>query len=403
MSEGGYLPWKRTLDSHRAPYFRMDDVHKPLPAPPKGFSWVRDAKGNYELREDPCLREMAVDEEKSGDEVPDYVDHVVVSSDTLAGLSLKYGVHRREIRRANNFEGDNVRTREVMRIPLGNQKQGGAMAQEDTLEVRTQRFRNATRLGAIEARIYLEAAEYDVDKAIAAAKEDDIFEEDALLNAKLAAPVETCKAHDSALKQQKVKASVVEEESLSLVVHLDRASDLRDAGVLASMQIYVVAALWAGADRIAEGYSCAVPKTDKWRWLPTEAGSTIDLKAPASYFTFDHDLTLTLHIKTKNDVLSDGDVGSSKSLPLSRLADGAINAIGVDTGGEILISITAPPTLPRNVVRAVAVRSPLGSDDDENPFVAADASALDDPIITAVAVRVDDHLHPPHQDPSTES
>mmetsp|Transcript_1122 Transcript_1122/g.3822 ORF Transcript_1122/g.3822 Transcript_1122/m.3822 type:complete len:410 (-) Transcript_1122:206-1435(-) len=368
MAEGGRYPWKRTPEGARAPYLKFpEDIHKPLPPPPKGFDWYRDERGNYELRattqRDPVDEASSEDEEKE-EQRPDFVQHVVLPSDTLAGLSLRYGVPRSEICRANGFEGEKVKTKEVLRIPLRKQKRGGATAQEDTKEVRLQKFKNATGLGSIEARIYLEATNYDVDKAVENARSDDLFELDASLNAKLAAPVETCKAHAAATKVVAAEEQNNCNASFLLVVHLDRASHLRDAGVLASMDVYVVAALWSGSERVAVGSSCAVGKTDAWRWLPTQPGSTIELRAHSTAFANEAALCLTLHLKTKNQLLNDGDVGVSKKLPLSRLVDGAVHAVGVDTGGELRVSITAPNTLPRDAVRAVAVRSV----DDDNPF-----------------------------------
>lgn len=103
---------------------------------------------------------------------PALVDHVVLESDTLMGLCLKYGVRPRELHKHNPaFDGRSLRGCEVLVVPW---KRG--LRQNATREVKLQMFRAATRLDVCTAEFYLDAAQGDLDEAFAAKRRDDIFE-----------------------------------------------------------------------------------------------------------------------------------------------------------------------------------------------------------------------------------
>mmetsp|Transcript_952 Transcript_952/g.3773 ORF Transcript_952/g.3773 Transcript_952/m.3773 type:complete len:521 (-) Transcript_952:389-1951(-) len=501
VTEGGIHPWKR-LPADGVQYWDPKVMKTRLPPPPPGAFWVRDERGHYELKyetrgvrggaargeddetktTEPTSSEAASSEETPGggpkatnkDDDDDsrsggVKEHVVLPTDTLSGLSIKYGVSRAELRRWNRLldaAEDCVRTRETLVIPpLSKARRARGQTRQprqlETRDVAIQRFRNATRLGRIEAEVYLEAASWDLAAALKRARADDAFEADAArFHAELEARAASEAAFSEGRRSQKNKNCVV--------VHLDSAEGLNDLGVLTPMDVYVVATLWAGDRLVAEGASCAVAKSgSRWRWLPTQEGSTVQLALPTAAPTtttssaaatepapedddgwtlchadaaevVDHDsggkkkkasravgtavdddidprdLTLTFVVRARNHLLDDADVGRSKRLPLSRLVDHALHAVSVDTGGELALSVTAPDTVPRDCVRAVAVPR----DDSENPFIdvsvpattiAADApgspprgtsSSDDDPlsalvhpvVVEAVAVRADDNL-----------
>ncbi|KAJ8598764.1 hypothetical protein CTAYLR_009869 [Chrysophaeum taylorii] len=347
--EGGLLSWKR-LPPDKVKYWDPKEALKPLPSPPPGWVWVRLPNGVYELMDARSSPDAANEEKEEEKSVPEMVEHVVVASDTLAGLRLRYGVSATELRRHNAFEGENFRMCEVLRIPRGKGKR--RRPQEDTLEVKLQRIRNATRLGAIEARFYLDQAGGDVAAAIRAAQADCEFEAAA-------------------------RTPIVLQARRAVVVHFDSATDLRDAGLLGPMDVYAVAELWAGTSRIAEGTSCAVRgAAGAWRWCPTQSGASVDLPYDDA-----QNLALAFEIKSPNDLMPDTRVGRTKRLPLSRLVDSALHAVTVDSGGALHLSLKAPPDVARDAVRAVALFP------DDNPFLPYPDSP---PLVTAVAVRVDD-------------
>jgi len=237
---------------------------------------------------------------------------------------------------------------------------------------------NATRnLGKTEAVLYLDAAGWDAAKAVAAAKADDAFEAArvAEVNAQLAAVAST---------------------RPSVVVHVESARNLHDVGILAVMDVYVVATLWAGAEILAQGMSNAVKAsggTSAWRWDPQAGGSSLQL--PLRDDRAD-DLALSFAVMAPNDVLADTHVGTTKRFPLRRLV-AAVHDVGVDTGGDLRLSIKAPDYIKRDAVRAVAVSS------DDNPFLQPVVLGRADyppiPLVDAVAVRVEDRDTPRHTPP----
>lgn len=113
--------------------------------------------------------EALVDQEEDR---PALVDHVVLESDTLMGLCVKYGVRPRDLHKHNpSFDGRSLRGCEVLVVPW---KRG--RRQNATREVKLQMFRAATRLDVCTAEFYLDAARGDLDEAFAAKRRDDVFE-----------------------------------------------------------------------------------------------------------------------------------------------------------------------------------------------------------------------------------
>lgn len=368
---------RKRIAANKIRYWNPVDAQKPLPAPPPGLVWVRASDGMFELLDMRTDGEVEADEVDDGIEAQDeFAEHVVLPSDTLAGIRLRYGVSATDLRRCNAFQGDNFRMCTILKIPLAKSSRRQRFPyQSETREVVIQRFRIATGLGEIEAGLYLDEADWQLQKAIASARADDAFEASrvAELNSRLAPLAKSCR---------------------TVVVHIESASHLKDSGILMAMDVYVVAHLWDGTNLLAQGRSCVVRAVrESWRWCPTQRGSTVILPIESTC----GNLALSLAVMAPNELIPDTHVGSTKRLPLKRLVDGAVHAIGVDTGGELCISIAAPDDIARDAVRAVAIDA-----NDENPFIqpiATDAV----PVVTAVAVRVDEPPPTYDEPPQTET
>eukprot|EP01039_Chlorochromonas_danica_P006425 gene6425-7084_t len=169
--EGGIYPWKTQKIDCSSP--SLDSYGKPLPPPPTGFVWERQADGSWILSKhtdvSPGPNSITLTS-------PSVIEHVVMPEDTLQGLCLRYRVSAVDLRRANLFSGNNFHFKKTLRIPLV----AGSIIQPqlDSPEVKLQLFVNATGEGRVEARLYLEDHNWDVDKAIKAWKEDENWNND---------------------------------------------------------------------------------------------------------------------------------------------------------------------------------------------------------------------------------
>eukprot|EP01031_Cornospumella_fuschlensis_P045006 gene45006-55056_t len=169
--EGGFLPWRTQKIDCNSP--DLDSYGKPLPPPPVGYFWERLEDGSWILKR---YDEQEVHDGRIQFTQPSVIEHVVMPEDTLPGLCLRYNVTATDVRRMNIFSGNNIHFKKSLRIPI----QSGAFIQpqSDTLEVKVQKFKNATGESNKEAHIYLEEHNYDVDKAIAAWKGDENWAKD---------------------------------------------------------------------------------------------------------------------------------------------------------------------------------------------------------------------------------
>lgn len=103
---------------------------------------------------------------------PLLVDHVVLESDTLSGLCIRYGVRPRDLKKHNpSFDGRSLRGCDVLIVPWTRGER-----QNVTREVNVQKFRAATHLDRRSAAFYLDAANGDLDEAFGAKRRDDVFE-----------------------------------------------------------------------------------------------------------------------------------------------------------------------------------------------------------------------------------
>mmetsp|Transcript_15991 Transcript_15991/g.54589 ORF Transcript_15991/g.54589 Transcript_15991/m.54589 type:complete len:378 (+) Transcript_15991:259-1392(+) len=277
---------------------------------------------------------------------------------------VRYGVKRRELLILNFLEKDHeLKGRTNLKIPCRDRKDP-TIRQVQTDEVVLQLFRNATGLGKIEAKIYLDLAKWDLNSAIDKARADDYFEECARPEAKVFA------------ESRSVSPD-------SVMVHLDCARGLVDVGLLQSMDVYVVAVLVAGGDVArSQSAAAAASKEGVWAWSAAQQGSTLELAHKALEAK---GVGVRFEVYAANDVVADTLVGSTASVPLERLSDGALHVVEVDTGGELSLSLGAPAHVKSKseFVRAVAVPA--------NPFDAFDAAraAVSIPLVTAVEVRAD--------------
>ena len=91
---------------------------------------------------------------------PTVIEHVLMPSDTLAGITLKYNVSSTELRRANSFSGNKIAFgQKTIKIPL--RRRGQVVQVQDPSDpgVVLEKFRSITLEGDIEARYYLEEGE----------------------------------------------------------------------------------------------------------------------------------------------------------------------------------------------------------------------------------------------------
>jgi hypothetical protein len=81
------------------------------------------------------LRKLLAEDSDSGEPVPPltYLKHVVLPEDTLAGLCVKYKITPLELRRANNFSGNNLQLApSVLLIPQSTTTSGAGALPQDT-------------------------------------------------------------------------------------------------------------------------------------------------------------------------------------------------------------------------------------------------------------------------------
>eukprot|EP00752_Nemacystus_decipiens_P018734 g16796.t1 len=193
MSDGRWYP---STNIRPTPDYK--ELAKPLRLPPDGFKWRRLEDGAWELMSTAAKavnmddgeegenkgQGMEKKEEKElGEEKEsglDFLEHVVMPDDTLAGICIKYKVKDRELRRLNGFVGDLFRTCDVLIIPnrfsAGHQPTQRAGKTPVTRDDMIQIFRKESQLGPQEARFYLETNAWDLAEALAEWHEENRWE-----------------------------------------------------------------------------------------------------------------------------------------------------------------------------------------------------------------------------------
>jgi hypothetical protein len=113
MTEGGHIAsWKRqAIDQHRGPPGSYANLQDPLPDPPEGMRWIQD----QDTREWSLERKMEEDtfavEITQREDIfnSDFFQHDIQTSDTFAGICLRYKISPAELRRENGgFSGTNL-------------------------------------------------------------------------------------------------------------------------------------------------------------------------------------------------------------------------------------------------------------------------------------------------------
>ena len=146
----------------------MRRARSSLPNPPAGQQWIR-VNNDWQLVSTPDDADApAPPPEPSAPR-----EHVVLPSDTLQGLCLRYKTTARKLKQANpalDLGNSSLRGVAVLRIP------GSGPAQPVTEEVQMARLRAAVpSLSASEARFYL-SVEATVEGAVARARADAAWE-----------------------------------------------------------------------------------------------------------------------------------------------------------------------------------------------------------------------------------
>lgn len=206
----GIYSWKQQRIECNSP--DLDSFGKPLPPPPAGLYWQRNADRSWELRSIDALRASTSDSDKlTPVQQPCVFLHTVMPEDTLVGLALRYHLSKQAIRAANFFSGDNIQCKRCLRIPL----EAGVRVQlqEDSPEVVLQRFKNHTGESTVEARCYLDEAGWDLRVAIASWERDENWEKDRFIRAveTVVAPVNPAHAAPAAAVATVVNAAALTE------------------------------------------------------------------------------------------------------------------------------------------------------------------------------------------------
>jgi hypothetical protein len=145
-----------------------------LPPPPSDKYWEKQKDGSWLLKDKEVAQaEALTDEERV--QLPEFIEHVVLRTDTAMGLRLKYKVTLPELRRHNNFFGDKISCCPVLKIPTANLPPGFKIT--TTHATKIQILRNKGKLQENEAKYYLELHEGDLDKAVEEAVADMRWED----------------------------------------------------------------------------------------------------------------------------------------------------------------------------------------------------------------------------------
>lgn len=217
MSEGGLLAWKVQKVKLRGPVADYSKEALTLPNPPKGTHWEKDdetrewgivpdtptnATNNDEsepfdtidLHNDTGNNESATAETKDNQDTDDtndgssgpqkgldYIEHVVLPTDTLQGLCIRYKITAPKIRQANRFTGTNLLLApSTLLIPLNKDHViSGRICVQDrnSREFKVQAFLDKViGMSSKEANAYLDMADNDLEEAVRDALDDKEWE-----------------------------------------------------------------------------------------------------------------------------------------------------------------------------------------------------------------------------------
>lgn len=218
MAEGGLLSWKRQVIKTNGPTADYSNLKTPLPNPPEDYEWIPEDNWKLVRKEDQnkiddsdnnkinqefdhdfdsesvdqklmpsdrsesnCReyeKKLANLKKKNGSETNiDYVEHLVIPTDTFSGLCLKYKVPATMLRQVNCFSGSNLKLAPSKLIIPVNKKllgQGKIVLQDrNSVDFKINLFlMTFPDMRRSEAKTYLHLADNDIDNAIAEARAD---------------------------------------------------------------------------------------------------------------------------------------------------------------------------------------------------------------------------------------
>lgn len=200
--EGAQLPWKvQKIDTSRGPPADYSSLCLPLPKPPKGMEWVQD-KETREWRLSTAVQDLHPEEQGQSNlsaskgcaeesEGKKNLEHLVLPSDTLAGICIRYKVTATQLRQANCFSGSNLSLAPQRLIIPTNGLTIPVKQDDSSPEYKLRAVMAALpQLNRAEAKAYLQMSDWEVERAIEGAEEDLVWEESsALLEAHEAIPL----------------------------------------------------------------------------------------------------------------------------------------------------------------------------------------------------------------------
>ena len=128
------------------------------------------------------LKNKFVLAESNGEE---YINHVVLPTDTLQGLCLAYKISATRLRMENNFSGNSLhmapkRLRiptNAAAVPVGTHEKGGTMIRTQDRTSREYKLyafvAELPSMELVEAKAYLDLSNWDLDEALRSAREDE--------------------------------------------------------------------------------------------------------------------------------------------------------------------------------------------------------------------------------------
>lgn len=211
MAEGGILRWK-TQKLNVKPTLSTKDILNPLPNPPEGYEWkVDDASRTWSIQrissdsnefENQGVKNLKpVQPPYFSDVKPDvpppayddyvkqkYLEHVIMPTDTLQGICLRYKITAVKLRQVNQFSGSSLLLAPPkLYIPITDAAlESGAVRIQDrtSKDFKMLSFMAELRglnmsIGKKEADFYLNLHDWDVDAALREARDDYGWEQDA--------------------------------------------------------------------------------------------------------------------------------------------------------------------------------------------------------------------------------
>jgi len=207
MAEGGLLSWKRQKVVQNGPVADYSTIHAPLPRPPEGKIWKKDNNTKEWKLIDEVLPEI-LEKSKSGSkelqcqykeydfngrvsklkkgysDEHDFVEHVVLPSDTFQGLCITYKITSYQLRQANMFSGSNLKLApKKLIIPV---RKKLVLAGKIRLQDRNSREFKIHSIQAVfpdltpsEIKYYLDICNNDLKKATQEAYDDLKWEQEA--------------------------------------------------------------------------------------------------------------------------------------------------------------------------------------------------------------------------------